>query len=198
MIFVIIGAVGFVILFFFDLAALKGVRVFKTAIWITGYGLVAFALNMLIRRSDSFAIPAWVKIIGIVFSIITTLLLVYSLLIEIPFRRTYLEKGAGKELVTKGTYALVRHPGVLWLILFLVGMFLATGEKLMLVAIPVWGFMDVLYVVIQDKYYFPKQFGPAYHNYQKEVPMLIPTRASIRNCLSTVFYNNPRKQRGGL
>ena len=188
MIFVIIGAVGFVILYFFDLAALKGVRVLKTAIWIAGYGLVAFALNMLIRRSESFAIPAFVKIIGIVFSIITTLLLLYSLLIEIPFKKTYLDKGAGSKLITTGTYALVRHPGVLWFILFLIGLFLATGEKLVLLTIPVWGFLDVLYVIIQDKYYFPKQFGDAYKKYQKEVPMLIPNKTSIKRCFTTFLW----------
>lgn len=185
MIFVIIGAVGFVILFFFDLAALKKVRFLKTVIWIVGYGLIAYSLNVIIRRGAQFVIPTSIKITGIVFSTIFTILLIYSLLIEIPFKRTYLDKGAGSKLITTGTYALVRHPGVLWFILFLIGLFLATGSRILLIATPVWWFMDILYVVIQDKYYFPKQFGDAYKKYQKEVPLLIPNKVSIKRCLTT-------------
>jgi protein-S-isoprenylcysteine O-methyltransferase Ste14 len=187
MVFVLIGVAGFVILFFFDLAALRDVRVVKTVIWVAGYGLFAYALNMIIRKGNSFAMPAPIKTIGIVLSIIFTLLLVYSLLIEIPFKRTYLERGAGSRLVTTGTYALVRHPGVLWLILFLIGVFLATGVKTLLIAVPVWGLMDIIYILVQDRYYFPKQFGEAYGRYQNEVPMLIPTKRSIRQCFKT-FY----------
>lgn len=192
MIFVLAGAVGFMILFFFDLAALRGVRVVKTVIWIVGYGLVAFALNMIIRKGNNFVLPAYIKVTGIILSIVFALLLVYSLLIEIPFKTTYLEKGAGSRLVTTGTYALARHPGVLWLILFLIGVFLATGAKTLLIAVPVWGLMDIIYILVQDRYYFPKQFGEAYGRYQNEVPMLIPTNRSIRQCFKT-FY---KKRRG--
>jgi protein-S-isoprenylcysteine O-methyltransferase Ste14 len=121
-----------------------------------------------------------------------TILLVYSILIEIPFRRTYLQKGAGDILVTTGTYALTRHPGVLWLAVCLIGMFLATGTRLLIIAIPVWVIIDTLYVLIQDRYYFPRQFGKAYDDYKMTVPMLIPTLKSIRRCLKTV-RNNPSK-----
>ena len=188
MVYIFIGVSGFIILFFFDLVALKKIRLIKTIIWIVGYGLIVFSLNMIIRRGELFLLPNSVKVTGIVLSAIFTILLIYSLLIEIPFKRTYLERGAGNKLVTTGTYALVRHPGVLWFILFLIGMFLVSGSKTLLVTIPVWGFMDVLYVIIQDKYYFPDQFGEAYKKYQSEVPMLIPTRASVKRCFAT-FIN---------
>jgi len=188
MLYIIIGVAGFIILFFFDLAASKKIRFLKTVIWIVGYGLIAYSLNVIIRRGAQFVLPTSIKITGIVLSTIFTILLIYSLLIEIPFKRTYLDKGAGSELITTGTYALVRHPGVLWFILFLIGLFLAIGSRILLIVIPVWGSMDILYVVIQDKYYFPKQFENAYKKYQKEVPMLIPNKASIKRCFTTFLW----------
>ncbi|MBN2323454.1 MAG: hypothetical protein JXQ30_06945 [Spirochaetes bacterium] len=188
MIYVIIGAVGFLILFFFDLAALKKIRLLKTFIWIIGYGLISYSLNVIIRREARFVFPCYIKITGVVLSIVFTILLIYSLLIEIPFKTTYLKKGAGGKLITTGTYALVRHPGVLWFILFLIGLFLASGSRTLLVATPVWWSMDIIYILIQDKYYFPKQFGDAYKQYQEEVPMLVPNKKSIKRCFTTFLW----------
>lgn len=192
MIYIALGVFGFIVLFFFDLFALKGVRAVKTLIWFAGYGLISYAINVMIRKEPRIDLPPFLRIIGIALAGLFALLLVYSLLIEIPFRRTYLQKGAGDKLVTTGTYALVRHPGVLWLVVCLIGMFLATGTKLLLVAIPVWVLMDVIYVVIQDRYYFPRQFGKAYDDYRRSVPMLIPTVKSTRRCIQTTL-NKPSK-----
>jgi protein-S-isoprenylcysteine O-methyltransferase Ste14 len=187
MVYICIGIAGFIILFFFDLAALKRIRLLKTIIWIIGYGLIAYSMNMIIRRGERFLLPTYVKVVGIVLSVVFTFLLIYSLLIEIPFKRTYLDRGAGDKLITTGTYALVRHPGVLWFLGAFVGIFLAAGSKMLLVATPVWWFIDIIYVVVQDKFYFPKQFGDTYRKYQKEVPMLIPTGKSINRCITTMF-----------
>ncbi|UCB45288.1 MAG: DUF1295 domain-containing protein [Spirochaetota bacterium] len=185
MIYIFIGIIGFIILFFFDLVALRKIPFLKTAIWLAGYGLIAFSLNSIIRKSTRFDFPNYVKTIGIVISTVFSILLIYSLLIEIPFKKTYLDKGAGTELITTGTYALTRHPGVLWFLVVFIGIFLATGSKMLLIATPVWWSMDIIYVVIQDKIFFPKQFGDAYRRYQNEVPILIPTRNSIKRCIST-------------
>jgi protein-S-isoprenylcysteine O-methyltransferase Ste14 len=189
MIYIFIGVIGFMILFFFDLVALREIPFLKTAIWIVGYGLIAFSLNMTIRKGDHIPLPDYAKITGIVLATVFAILLIYSLLIEIPFKKTYLDKGAGTDLVTTGTYALTRHPGVLWFLFFFIGMFLATGSKILLIATPVWWCMDIIYVVVQDKVYFPKQFGDSYHRYQNEVPILFPTRKSIEMCFKTFFKN---------
>ena len=90
-------------------------------------------------------------------------------------------------LVTEGTYALCRHPGVLWLAGLLAGVFLASGSLWMLAALPLWVGLDVLYVVLQEKLYFVRIFGAEYRDYQREVPMLVPTSRSIRECARTIF-----------
>ena len=96
----------------------------------------------------------------------------------------YAEQGVGDKLVTTGTYALVRHPGVLWYAIFLVGMILASGRWLALLAAPVWLLIDVLHVWIQEKVFF-NQMSPEYEQYKQQTPMLIPTRRSIARCLQT-------------
>ena len=192
MLYILIGAAGFIVLFFFDLVALKKIRFLKTVIWLVGNGLIFVPLNIMMFRSPRYVLPDAARYTGIVISVISSPLLAYSLLIEIPFKRTYLDKGTGDRLVTTGTYALVRHPGVLWLLLLLVGFFLSTGSKTLLLALPVWGGLDIVYIILQDKLFFVRQFGEGYLRYQQEVPMLIPTLKSIKLCLSTFFKKTPQ------
>jgi protein-S-isoprenylcysteine O-methyltransferase Ste14 len=85
--------------------------------------------------------------------------------------------GVADRLVKTGTYALVRHPGVLWLALFLSAAVLVSRSRLLLVATPVWLFMDVLYVWVQERLFLERMF-PGYEQYE-ETPMLVPTPTSI-------------------
>jgi hypothetical protein len=45
--------------------------------------------------------------------------------------------------------------------------------------------MDILYVVIQERYFLPQMF-PDYPEYKRQTPMLIPNRRSIAACLKTL------------
>jgi protein-S-isoprenylcysteine O-methyltransferase Ste14 len=54
-----------------------------------------------------------------------------------------------------------------------------------MIAAPVWAVIDVIYVVIQDKYFFIRMF-PGYKQYAQQVPMLIPTRKSISQCVKSI------------
>jgi len=45
--------------------------------------------------------------------------------------------------------------------------------------------LDVLYVWVQERFFFHRQFA-GYVQYQQETPMLIPTRASVGRCWRTV------------
>ena len=111
--------------------------------------------------------------------LIFSVALLYSLYIEIPFNQSYL--GAGKnQLVTSGTYALCRHPGVLWYAFFAVGLVLASSHHWAIYAAPVWISMNILFAWIQDRYYFPQLF-PGYSDYKTTTPFLIPTRLSIQH-----------------
>lgn len=104
--------------------------------------------------------------------------LVYVLFFALPFSDTY----AGSEqsqTVSSGLYGICRHPGV-W---FLSGVYfflaLAVPHGLMWAAFVLFSLCDVFYVLWQERYIFPITLA-GYDKYQKEVPFLIPTRASLR------------------
>ncbi len=182
--YIALGVIAFAIAGFFDLAALRGWRYLKQAISLAALLLWGVAFYGLLRTSSRFWLPALLIWLGWPLLLVSLFLLVYSLFLEIPFWQTYAADGVGDRLVKTGTYALVRHPGVLWLALFLASLILVSGSRLLLIAAPVWLLMDVLYVWIQERFYFDKMF-PGYEQYERETPMLIPTAESIAKCIRT-------------
>jgi protein-S-isoprenylcysteine O-methyltransferase Ste14 len=115
-------------------------------------------------------------------SFISLLLLVYTLFLEIPFTKTYIETTKRNAVVNTGMYALCRHPGAIWVFLFYIFLALASGNKLLLWAAVTWTVLNTIYVYIQDRWIFPIILND-YQSYQKNVPFLIPNLKSIRNCV---------------
>ena len=105
--------------------------------------------------------------------------LVYCLFFALPFAETYQDTDGPPAVCDRGVYALCRHPGVLCML----GMYLFWG----LGALPatmlrnglIFSGFNTGYVCFQDRMTFPRTF-PDYPDYQKNVPFLIPTGASIR------------------
>jgi len=149
---------------------------------IHGYAIYAACWGVGV---DRFALPAAVSWLGWSLLPIAAILLIYSWFIELPSAKTYVQPGVGSELVTTGTWALTRHPGVLWYALGLVALLLATRSTVLLFCAPVWIAMDIVHVVMEDVYFFPRMF-PDYPQYKQQTPMLIPTRRSIAACLKTL------------
>ena len=181
---ILLGSLAFLIAFFFDLAALKRIPYLKQIIGLASVSLFGYSLLAVCLAPVKLRLPDWLSWVGWPFLLVSFSLLVYSLFLEIPFRQTYAADGVGDRLVKTGTYALVRHPGVLWFALFLAALFLVSRSRLLFVAAPVWLFMDVLYVWVQECSYFTKMF-PGYEQYQRETPMLIPNGESIAQCIRT-------------
>lgn len=78
-------------------------------------------------------------------------------------------------------------PGCSGLPGFLGALFLARGSPWLLLAMPVWIGLDAIYIVLQEKLFFARMFGAEYEAYQRAVPMLVPTRRSVRECAQTMF-----------
>ena len=105
--------------------------------------------------------------------------LVYCLFFALPFAETYQDTDGPPAVCDRGVYALCRHPGVLCML----GMYLFWG----LGALPatmlrnglIFSGFNTVYVCFQDRMTFPRTF-PDYPDYQKNVPFLLPTGASIR------------------
>ena len=187
----LLGAIAFLILCGFDLASLAGSTILKRVVLFASSALFLVAFVRVLRHTADLPIPAWCVPLGWFFSILGGVLLVYSLALEIPFQHTYIEAGAQNELATSGTYALTRHPGVLWMALLLIGLVLANGSHAMLVAAVIWLLIDILYAWLQDRVFFPRQF-PDYRQYQCRTPMLLPDLASLRRCWRTLPWRDER------
>lgn len=113
-------------------------------------------------------------------------MLIYTLFFALPFKETYTEQSDKRRVYSSGVYALCRHPGILC--------FFGTYLLLGLAALPtgmisrclLFSGLNLAYAWFQDRITFPKTFFD-YSDYQKQVPFLIPTKASISVARETLF-----------
>jgi len=178
MIYIVIGAVGFLIIRCFDIVSLKRVPKAKPGIWILGCGLLIYSLIMICFAPGKLPLPMWSTWLGWGLLSISLLLLIYSLFINLPFCKTYVATGVGDKLITTGLYALVRHPWVHCFTLLLLSLVLVSRSSLLLIASPIWILLYILLVVIQDKFLFGRMFN-GYDTYRQETPMLLPNKRSV-------------------
>jgi len=178
MLYIIIGAVGFVVVHLFDLVALKRIPRLKPIIWCIGSGLLIYSLVMICRYTVKIELPAWATWLGWGVFTVSLFLLIHSLFISLPFRKTYLDTGVGDRLVKTGLYALVRHPGILWFPLFMLSLIPISRSSLLLIAAPIYIALDIVLVYIQDKFVFGRMFE-GYDSYRQETPMLLPNKKSF-------------------
>jgi protein-S-isoprenylcysteine O-methyltransferase Ste14 len=182
-----VGFLGFAAAFAFDWVSLKRIPVIKQLVGLVALSLLIYATIMVCHSPTKLELPIFARIIGGCLLAIFLCLLIYSLFIELPFRRTYTKQGVGEKLIYTGTYALVRHPGVIWLAFVFLALALLYPSPTLFLAIVVWLSLDVIYVAVQDRYFFPKMF-PHYSDYQERTPFLIPTKQSFLACLKTLRF----------
>jgi protein-S-isoprenylcysteine O-methyltransferase Ste14 len=123
------------------------------------------------------------RIAGAVLGLASLILLASSLFFEL---RPAPSDAAARLVVSTGTYALCRHPGVLWLFGLHASLVLVSGSTLLLVALPFWTAANLALVIVEDRVFFPRIFGDAYLRYQQSAPFLIPNRTSAREALATL------------
>ena len=190
MIYIALGMLGFIVIDLFDIVSLKKIPSgAKPGVWIVGSGLLVYSLIMLCLKSNTLPLPIWSTWLGWGLLPISLFLLIHSLFIKLPFHKTYIATGVGDKLITTGLYALVRHPWVHWFTLTLLSLVLVSKSSLLLIAAPIWILLDILLVIIQDKFFFSQMFD-GYDSYRKETPMLVPNRRSIN-----AFINSLKQSR---
>ena len=185
MYYIMLGCAGFLTIHLFDVVALKKWPVLKPATWALGTGTLVYAIIRLFLDEKRFSLPLWISSSGWVLLVLSLTMLGWSLFVSLPFRKTYVKAGVGDRLITTGFYALVRHPGVHGFSLALVALVLITKSMQMLTAVPVFIALDVILVIVQDRWVFSRMFRD-YAEYQRVTPMLIPNRQSIRTFLNSV------------
>jgi protein-S-isoprenylcysteine O-methyltransferase Ste14 len=179
------GAVAYLPAGIAEWGALRGIRGVKAAGWaITGL-LHAWAVPAAASSVSAWTPGGVTRVVGAILAVAGGALLLWSFALEIPFVTSWVRSSPGHRLVDTGTYALVRHPGVLWYALLLAGLLLATGSGTLVVALPLWISLDVAYVAWEEAVVFPVQFED-YARYQRTTPMLVPTLRSLRRALGTL------------
>jgi len=106
-------------------------------------------------------------------------LLVHTLFFALPADASYTHPGQERPVVTKGPYALCRHPGVLWFLGLYGCLWAAAGIPLWTAAL--YSGLNVLLVVFEDRCVFPSRVT-GYAAYSRVTPFLMPTAASFRAC----------------
>ncbi|MBI2980412.1 MAG: hypothetical protein HYY41_06285 [Chloroflexi bacterium] len=185
MIYIGIGCFGFLIIHLFDIVSLKRLPGVKPLTWVLGSALLVYALVMAWVQSDKLPLAPWPVWIGWASLSISLLMLIYALFINLPLRKTYLARGIGDKLITSGLYALVRHPGVHWFILVMFSLVLVSRSSLLLIATPIFILMDIVLVILQDKFILGRMFHD-YDKYRQETPMLVPNRQSLNAFLDSL------------
>ena len=179
MIYIALGVLGFIAVHLFDIVSLKKIPSgAKPCVWVIGSGLMAYSLIMLCLQSNNLPLPVWSTWLGWGLLTLSLFLLVYSLFVNLPFRKTYVTPGVGDKLITTGLYSLVRHPGVMWFVLFILSLILVSKSSSLLIAAPIFILLDTVLVIVQDKFFFVRMFD-GYKQYQRETPMLVPNWRSL-------------------
>lgn len=172
-----IGLLGFAVLFLYDLATLRKLRG-RTFLAAAGYSINVYAIAAAALGDNDLVISWWAVCIGWFLAIVGSGWLLYCLVLFPPIMRTYLEV-KGPVLTTEGPYALSRHPGVYGYILFISGLILASRSSLLLKSSIAWIICNMVYVIIQDRWVFPRLFEE-YREYMKKTPMIFPNIKSIK------------------
>ena len=178
MAYVSLGVLGFIVGYATEMVATNKLGPLKPAVWVVSFGLLVYAMVMVSLDTNRFFLPSWLTFAGWALLPLPSLLMLYTLVFELPFRRTFVGSPSSTDMVTTGTYALIRHPAVLWYLLILASVLLATRSIVLLVALPIWLAMDVVWVLLQERFSLARNF-PDYAIYKHTTPLLVPNRRSV-------------------
>jgi len=185
MIYLGLGVIGFGLLLLFDICSLCDKSIIKYFFGISGFGLIIVSSIFLLTINSNISFSYQVRIISLLIASFSLFLLVYSVFIEVG-KNTYQYKNENK-LITTGTYALSRHPGVLWfLFVYLFGAIFFQNSFLLYAGL-IWTVINIIYVSIQERYIFNKLFND-YGSYILTTPMIFPSLESLEKCVNTLNW----------
>lgn len=179
------GAAAFPVLLLSDYGKSRSIPVLTVASTVISAALLGYAFVASILDPWKALLPIPLRAVLGVLGAAFLFLLIRSVFLEIPKEKRDGRAATDRRLVTTGTYALVRHPGVIWFLFFLLGAAAASDSMALLVAAPLWTGIDLAYVAVQDRLFLPRLFGNAYRDYSRITPFIIPSARSIRLCYET-------------
>ncbi len=143
--------------------------------WITYSGYAVIALPYLIVFQQNPAgrhLQTPLLLLLAVLLLALLVLLVYSVFIEIPLMTRHQESLGNSPLYRKGTYAISRHPGFLWLTAIHVILGLLFWERGVIMLLALMTCCNLVLIIFEDRVIFPRIF-PQYAEYRNEVAFFI-------------------------
>lgn len=186
--YILFGSLAFLLFTIYDVNSVTGNRRLFRGGFFLGCFLLAAATAGLISSAlaDTILYTGRIVIFAVFMAsaVIFLLLLIYTLFFALPFGDTYISSDKRPETCTTGFYALSRHPGVLWFAGFYFSLWLALPAPLLLLAAVLFSFLNLLYIVLQDRWILIRTLA-GYDDYKKTTPFLIPNRQSLTRCVRT-------------
>jgi len=173
---------GFALLLMFDVLSLGKRKYVKYIFGISGFLMIFISSILIVLNYSHFLeINNMFRIVSLLIALASLILLIYSVFIEVG-RKTYKVKNE-HSLVTSGTYALTRHPGVLWMLLLYIFGAIFFQNLLAIYAALIWTLANIIYVTIQERFIFHKIFDD-YDKYRETTPMILPNFQSIEKFIT--------------
>ena len=177
--YILIGILGFAFMAGADWATYKKVSFLKPILWFVIIPVFFYAIVMAWIDTTRFDLPSITSTVAWIPLIFFFGLFIYSLYMEIPLKRTYIDSPQPTKVVTNGTYSLCRHPAALWFGIWIISAVLVSRSVTLAVAAPIWIVAHVGCLFWEEKLCRLEDFGDEYKLYQELTPMLIPTVTSI-------------------
>lgn len=178
----IIGAFGYLLFLIYDVNEIKKIhKVLKTT-FVLGIVLqISATIGIFYSNLSNLKLSSY----GIAISLFGFYLLIYSLFFALPFEMTYIKFGERRKVYNRGVYAMSRHPGVLFYIIFFIGLSILEPTIITISTYFIWILLNLIYIIFQELWTFPKIFGD-YNIYRQSTPFLIPTIKSIKSCIKNI------------
>ncbi len=171
---IFLSITGYLLLLIHDFSQMKK-NTIVTLITYAGYPIIVipYILIFSIYLPNS-AIPCWLTVLLTLLALALFLLLIYSVLLEIPIKikKGKIADGGKNRVVYKlGTYSFSRHPGFIWMTLFNASIYCLFLQREILLLALVLTLCNLALIIVEDVYIFPAVFSD-YNQYKKEVPFL--------------------------
>lgn len=162
----LLGASGYLLAGLYDIALMYK-KILISKVLYLGFFVTALPFIFLFIQYSS-PHSLLIRILLLIGIFVFLLLLIYSVLLEIPLKSKY-EEG----LYKGGTYSICRHPGFLWhaaCCILCALYFWYTPISTMLLGFIICNFV---LIIVEDVLLFPRMFD-SYGDYKKTTPFLIP------------------------
>lgn len=185
MISIALGTAAFALFFLSDYTGFK--YKFKSAGALFNCGGLSLIVSTAAAIPFNQFKPDFKNIIFLLLASANLALLLYSLFFALK-KEAYTYASRNKiPLTDDGVYALCRHPGVIFLSLFYIFIYIIFNTEILLMCAVLFSALDILYVAWQDRFLFENTIEN-YTFYKQTTPFLVPTFKSVKKCLSDLKY----------